>query len=161
MKCDRKVGLREITAAKNNRPKAAMGERRSADPTEKWGYIAVFPHACSCGAPRLWQGAPVSRERRGMEGAATFGAVAQTSNAVSELGHVPRGRSPPRGRWHPARTGLMPAQLPAHPGRACLRAHRLDYISLFPSRLEHRKPLCRSFTQGLHWYLINSIKQAP
>lgn len=49
MRCDRKVGLREITGAKNNRPKAAMGERRkSADPKEKWGYAAVFPRARSC-----------------------------------------------------------------------------------------------------------------
>lgn len=54
--------------------------------------------------------------------------------------------------------GADTAELPAH---ACRRARLRDYISLFPSQLEHRKPLCHSFTLGLHWYLINSIKQPP
>lgn len=42
MKCDRKVGLREITGAKNKHPRAAMGERRSNVDQEKWGYIAAL-----------------------------------------------------------------------------------------------------------------------
>lgn len=154
MRCDRKVGLREKTGAKNNRPKAAMGEgRRRADPTETWGYAAASPPRAPLN-PQLWQGAPVTPQRRGLEGTLGVRAVAETSAMVSRLGHGPVVSPAPRGDRAAARGA-------PHPPQPCLRAHRLDYISLFPSRLEHRKPLCHPFTLGLHWYLINSIKQVP
>ena len=59
MKCDRKVGLREITGAKNNRPKAATAERRkSADQKAKWGYAAVFPPRVLLLSPPALVGCP-------------------------------------------------------------------------------------------------------
>lgn len=42
MKCDRKVGLREITAAKNKHPKPAMGERKRSVNQKKWGCITAL-----------------------------------------------------------------------------------------------------------------------
>lgn len=42
MKCDRKLGLREITAAKNKHPKPAMGERKRSVNQKKWGCITAL-----------------------------------------------------------------------------------------------------------------------
>ena len=65
------------------------------------------------------------------------------------------GPVPSRGRQRPAGTGLTPT--PAV--HACEPIALITFLCFLPD--EHRKPLCHSFTQGLHWYLINSIKQAP
>lgn len=129
MKCDRKVGLREITGAKNNHTKAAMGERRSADQMEKWGYIAVFPRACS----QALAGCPSGPGEEGAGGSTGFWGCDTDLKCGFTAGPCAPGQSPPRGRRQPSRTGLMPAELPAHRGCACLQAHRLDYISPFPS----------------------------
>lgn len=218
MKCDRKVGLREITGAKNKHPRAAMGDRRSNVDQKKWGYIsALCPNAPAepwgqekgkgMGWGQQWEqqwdssGALQCDHCLGQQqqGAAQSMQLMcrrckprdkpHPSMGVNRWGHTAMGSTVPKQsralgnacalsvKPTPSLPGLcagIHTQSPQNPGAApalhghselpahtCQPAWLHDYISLFPSRLEHRKPLCHSFTQGLHWYLINSIKQPP
>lgn len=128
MKCDRKVGLREITAAKNKHPKPAMGERKRSVNQKKWGCITALrpvllgpgwgePGGLGLG---LWQGQDQGVRAGMLPGAGEEELRALPPRTDRGMEHAAWGQALPRTEHWCRRMGARCGEEPHGNARACL-----------------------------------------